>query len=92
MGDLDLERSASGGADEIYEVECALANARATPRDAACAAHDMFEYAVGTGLDSDDYMDEYVQYFSCTYMYIYIYIYMFDGNLNTVWDLLFRKR
>ena len=65
MGDQDLERSARCAADEIYEVECALAHARATPHDAVCAAHDMFEYAVGTGLDSDDYMDEYVQYFSC---------------------------
>ena len=65
MGDQDLERSARCAADETYEVECALAHARATPHDAACAAHDMFEYAVGTGLDSDNYMDEYLRYLSC---------------------------
>ena len=60
MGDQDLERSARCAADETYEVEFALAHARATPHDAACAAHDTIGYAVGTGLDSDDYMGEYL--------------------------------
>ena len=49
-------------ADERYDAACAAHEVERALAHARAAPHDTIGYAVGTGLNSDDYMDEYLLY------------------------------